>query len=319
MNNLGYCHAIEEWMGIDIPPRAQALRVFFNEMHRILDHCVCLGPGLVDLGALTNLWYLFNIRELGYELIENACGSRLTTSYLRVGGLTRDVPSDFYKKAKTFLKESPKNLTDVRRLIERNRIFVERTRDIGVVSKEDAMAWGYTGPCARASGINYDVRKVRPYSGYENYEFDVPLGDRGDAHDRYMVRIEEMVQSLRIMQQVLDNLPEGAASTDDPRAFIPPKHETYDNIEALMNHFKLIYEGIRVPKGDWYSFTEAANGELGFYCVSDGSGNPYRVKVRPPCFAICQSIEKIAVGHMIPGPDGDRRKLMNIIAGELDR
>lgn len=318
MNNLGWCHAVEEWMGIKVPPRAQVLRVFFNEMHRILDHCVCLGPGLVDLGALTNLWYLFTIREMGYELIENACGSRLTTSYLRIGGLTRDVPPDFYVKAKRFLKEAPGYVDDVRRLVERNRIFIERTKNIGVVNREDAMAWGYTGPCARASGIPYDVRKARPYHGYENYDFEIPVGENGDSYDRYIVRFEEMKQSLRIMQQALDNLPEGPTDPDDPRVSVPAKHETYNNIEALMNHFKLIYDGIRVPRGEWYSCTEGANGELGFTIVSDGSGRPYRVKVRPPCFAICQSIEKVVIGHMVPDLTAIVGS-MNIIAGELDR
>lgn len=318
MNNLGYCKAIEEWMGIEVPARAQALRVFFNEMHRMMDHCVCLGPGLVDLGALTNLWYLFSAREMGYKLIEDACGSRLTTSFLRVGGLTRDVPPNFVPQARRFLREAPKFVDDVKRLIERNRIFIDRTRDVGKVSKEDAMAYGFTGPCARASGINYDVRKANPYHGYENYEFDIPLGTTGDSYDRYWVRLEEMTQSFRIMKQVLDNLPDGPVAADDARVTMPPKRETYNNIEGLMNHFKLVFDGITVPAGQWYSHSEAANGELGFFCVSDGSGRPYRIKVRPPCFAICQSIEKIVVGSLLPDLTAIVGS-MNIIAGELDR
>jgi NADH-quinone oxidoreductase subunit C/D len=318
MNNLGYCIAVEDWMGIKVPPRGQALRVFLNEMHRIMDHCTCLGPGLVDLGALTNMWYTFTPRELGYKLIEEACGSRLTTSYLRIGGLTRDVPATFVNRAKDFLREAPKYLDDVRGLVARNRIFIERTRNVGVVSREDAMAWGFTGPCARASGVNYDIRKVRPYSGYQNYDFEVPLGSNGDVYDRYLVRLEEVKQSFRIMQQVIDHLPEGPVTADDPRAVLPPKHETYHSIEGLMNHFKLVFDGIQVPAGEWYSFTEAANGELGFFVVSDGGGKPYRIKVRPPCFAICQAIEKLVVGHMV----ADLTAIvgsMNIIAGELDR
>jgi NADH-quinone oxidoreductase subunit C/D len=317
-NNLGYCIAVEDWMGIKVPPRGQALRVFLNEMHRIMDHCTCLGPGLVDLGALTNMWYTFTAREFGYNVIETLCGSRLLTSYLRIGGLTRDVPSNFVPKAREFLATAPRYLDDVRRLVEKNRIFIERTKNIGVVSYEDAMAWGFTGPCARASGVNYDVRKVRPYSGYENYDFEIPLGTRGDVYDRYLVRLEEVRQSFRIMQQVLDNLPDGPVIADDPRAVLPPKRETYRNIEGLMNHFKLIFDGIQVPAGEWYSFTEAANGELGFFIVSDGGGKPYRIKVRPPCFAICQAIEKMVVGHMVPDLTAIIGSL-NIVAGELDR
>ncbi len=318
MNNLGYCTAIEDWMGIKVPPRGQALRVFFNEMHRIMDHCTCLGPGLVDLGALTNMWYTFTPRELGYRLIEEACGSRLTTSYLRIGGLTRDVPSTFVTGAREFLSEAPKYLNDVRRLVEKNRIFIERTRYVGVVAREEAMAWGFTGPCARASGINYDVRKVRPYSGYEHYDFEIPLGSNGDVYDRYLVRLEEARQSLRIMSQVLDNLPEGPVTADDTGAVLPPKHETYHSIEGLMNHFKLVFDGIQVPAGEWYSFTEAANGELGFFLVSDGGGKPYRIRVRPPSFAICQAIEKMVVGHMVADLTAIIGSL-NIVAGELDR
>jgi NADH:ubiquinone oxidoreductase subunit D len=264
------------------------------------------------------MWYTFTPRELGYKLIEEACGSRLTTSYLRIGGLTRDVPDTFAALAKEFLREAPKYLDDVRRLVEKNRIFIERTRNVGVVSIEDAMAWGFTGPCARASGVNYDIRKVRPYSGYENYDFEIPLGSNGDVYDRYLVRLEEVKQSFRIMQQVLDNLPDGPVTADDPRAVLPPKHETYHTIEGLMNHFKLIFDGIQVPAGEWYSFTEAANGELGFFVVSDGGGKPYRIKVRAPCFAICQAIEKMVVGYMV----ADLTAIigsMNIIAGELDR
>jgi len=318
MNNLGYCNAVEEWMGIEVPPRAQALRVFFNEMHRIMDHCVCIGPGLVDLGALTNLWYLFTAREKMYELIERVCGSRLTTSFLRIGGLTRDVAPDFVRTAREMIDYSRPFIDDVRHLIEHNRIFIDRTRNIGNVSYEDAMAWGYTGPNARASGVKYDVRKARPYHGYQNYEFDIPLGTNGDSYDRYMVRFEEVIQSYRIMSQVLDNLPGGPIAADDPRVTLPPKNQTYNNIEALMNHFKLTFDGIQVPEGEWYSFTEAANGELGFFCVSDGGGRPYRIKVRPPCFAACQSIEKICVGYMVPDLTAIVGS-MNIIAGELDR
>ncbi len=318
MNNLGWCKAIEDWMGIEVPARAQAIRVFFNEMHRIMDHCVCLGPGLVDLGALTNLWYLFTVREMAYTMIEHACGSRLTTSYLRIGGVAFDLHKTFWKEAGEFLTKGPKFIDDVRRLIERNRIFIERTRDVGAVSKEDAIAWGWTGPCARASGVNYDVRKARPYHGYDQLDFDIPVAENGDSYDRYWVRLEEITQSFRIMRQVLDHLPEGPIMTHDRRVALPPKKETYGNIESLMNHFKLVFEGIQVPRGEWYSYTEGANGELGFFCVSDGGGNPYRVKVRPPCFAVAQAIEHIVVGHMVPDLTAIIGSL-NIIAGELDR
>lgn len=318
MNNLGYCLAIEEWMGIQVPPRGQAIRVFFNEMHRIMDHCTCLGPGLVDLGALTNLWYTFTVRELAYKLIEKVCGSRLTTTFLRIGGITRDVDDDFVENGRGFLREAPRYMDDVRRLVEKNRIFIERTRNIASVSREDAMAYGFTGPCGRASGISYDVRKAKPYHGYENYEFDVPLGTNGDCYDRYMVRVEEITQSFRIMKQVLDRFPKGPVSTDDRRVMLPPKRETYNHIEGLINHFKLVMDGIQVPAGEWYSHTEAANGELGFFCISDGGGKPYRIKVRPPCFAMCQAVEKMVIGLMVPDLTAVIGSL-NIVAGELDR
>ncbi len=318
MNNLGYCIAVEEWLNLTVPPRAKAIRVFFNEMHRIMDHCTCLGPGLVDLGALTNLWYLFTVRELAYKLIEEVCGSRLTTTFLRIGGIARDVQPDFKEKAKQFLQDAPKYIDDVRRLIEKNRIFIDRTRDIAKISRDDAIAFSFTGPCGRASGINYDVRKARPYHGYENYDFDVPLGSNGDCYDRYMVRIEEIGQSFRIMKQAIDELPDGPFIIDDPEVVPPLKRDTYSNIEGLINHFKLAIDGIKVPAGEWYSCTESANGELGYFCISDGSGTPYRLKLRPPSFAICQATEKLAVGLMLP----DLTALigsLNIVAGELDR
>ncbi|MCG6961883.1 MAG: NADH-quinone oxidoreductase subunit D [Acidobacteria bacterium] len=318
INGVGYALAVEKMLGVEAPPRAQAVRVILSELSRIMDHAVCLGANLVDLGALTNFWYFFQPREEIYGLLEACAGGRLTVSYARVGGLAHDVPADFEERVRYLLDYIPKFVNDVEKLITTNKIFRDRTEGIGVVSPEDAVAWGWTGPCLRASGVPYDVRKAHPYMGYEQYDFDVPVASTGDTYARYLVRMEEMRQSLRIIRQAIDDLPEGPVITDDHHVALPPKEKVYTEMEALIWHFKLIYEGIHVPKGDAYSFTEGANGELGYYIVSDGSGHPYRLKVRPPCFAIFQAFPHILEGHMVPDAIAILGSL-NIIAGELDR
>ncbi|MFH1538115.1 MAG: NADH-quinone oxidoreductase subunit D, partial [bacterium] len=243
---------------------------------------------------------------------------RLTNNYVRIGGVAQDLYDGFEDHVRYCLKVLRQNVRDVLGLVKRNRIFLDRSRGVGVISREEALHHGWTGPCLRASGVEYDVRKAHPYSGYENFDFDVPTHTGGDVYSRYLVRMEEMRQSLRIIRQAVDTLPAGPVMVDDKSVALPPKHDVYSNIEALMNHFKLIMHGILPPKGEVYSCIEGANGELGFYIVSDGTKNPYRVKVRPPCFAILQAMEKIIEGHMVADLFSALGSL-NIIAGELDR
>lgn len=318
MNNVGYCMAVEKLLGITIPKRAEVIRVILSEFSRIMDHVVAIAASIVDLGGITNFWYFYRPREEIYELLEECSGARLTVNYARIGGLANDVPADFVSHCKSILKRLPKYWNDVDRLNTKNPIFQKRTRGIGLMSAEDAIAWGWTGPCLRASGVAYDVRKAYPYYDYDKYDFLIPTGKNGDTFDRYWVRMQEIIQSERIIEQALEALPSGPVMTDDKRIALPPKEEVYTNIEALMNHFKLIMEGIQVPKGEVYSFTEAANGELGFYIVSQGGGKPYRIKVRPPCFAIFQAFDEMLKGVMVSDVIAILGSL-NIIAGELDR
>jgi NADH-quinone oxidoreductase subunit C/D len=318
INGVGFALGVEHMLGIEAPPRAQVVRLILSEFSRLMDHAVCLGAYLVDVGALTNFWYFFQPREEIYGLLESCAGGRLTISYARVGGLAADVPADFERQVRYLLDYIPKFVDDVETLITTNRIFRQRTEGVGAISAEEAIAWGWTGPCLRATGVPYDVRRARPYLGYEDYEFDVPVATTGDCYARYLVRIEEMRQSLRIIRQAIDKLPDGPVITDNHHAALPPKSKVYTEMEALIWHFKLIYEGIHVPKGDAYTATEGANGELGYYLVSDGGGHPYRVKVRPPCFPIMQTYPHLLEGHMVADSIAILSSF-NIIAGELDR
>jgi len=318
MNGVGYALAAEHMLGVEAPPRAQVVRVILSELSRVMDHCVCLGANLVDLGALTNFWYFFQPREEIYGLLEACAGGRLTVSYARIGGLAHDVPADFVERVRFLLGYIPKFIDDVDKLVTRNRIFRDRTEGVGVISGEEALAWGWTGPCLRASGVPYDVRRAWPYMGYQDYDFEVPVATTGDTYARYLVRMEEMRQSLRIVEQALERLPDGPVITDNHHVALPPKSKVYSEMESLIWHFKLIYEGIKIPAGDGYFFTEGANGELGYYLVSDGGGKPYRIKVRPPCFAVFQTYPHMLVGHMVADSIAIMGSL-NIIAGELDR
>lgn len=318
MNNVGYTLAVEKLIGITAPPRAQCIRVIISELSRIMDHAVCLGTNLVDLGALTNFWYFFNVREMMYVWVEALTGARLTNTYTRIGGVARDLPEGFDKGVRQCLKDLDRAMKDVLGLLRKNRIFLERTRDVGVISREDAIAYGFTGPCLRATGESYDVRKAHPYMGYDDLDFDVPVGVIGDSFDRMMVRFEEIWQSKRLVEQALDRLPDGPIMHPDGHTALPPKHEVYNSIEGLIRHFELIMFGVKPPPGEVYGYTEAANGELGFYIVSDGSGKPYRIKVRPPCFAIYQAYPHLIKGGMIADAVAVLGNL-NIVAGELDR
>jgi len=318
LNNSIYAMSVEKLLGVVATPRCQAIRVIVSELSRIIDHLVCVCANLVDVGALTNYWYLYNVRESIYESLEKLCGSRLTTNYARIGGMSHDLYDGFASEIRHKMDELLKGHSDVMKLVARNRIFLDRTVGVGVISQADALSFGYTGPCLRATGLAYDLRKHAPYSGYEQYEFDIPTGKDGDTHDRIMVRMAEMIQSRSIVLQALDNLPDGPLNVEDHGVVLPPKDHVYESIEGAMNQFKLVYEGIQVPAGEGYGFGEGANGELGFFCISDGSGFPYRVKVRPPCFPIFASYVSLVEGGMIPDAIATLGSL-NIIAGELDR
>ncbi len=318
MNGHGWALAVEKLLGVPAPPRAEAIRVILSEFSRIMDHFVCIGTNVVDLGAITPFFVLFRAREDIYDLLEACCGARLTVSYVRIGGLSQDVPEDFEARCRKLI-ESIRDVTDqADNLLTKNAIFINRFRDIGALSADDALSYGWVGPCLRGSGVAYDVRKDHPYSGYEQYDFDVPVGTVGDCYDRYLVRMEEIRQSVRIIEQALAKLPKGPVIVSDKRVALPPKSEVYSNIEALMNHFKLVYEGILPPVGEVYGYTEGANGELGYYIVSDGRKFPWRVKVRPPCYNIYQAYPQMIKGGLLADAVAIIGGL-NVIAGELDR
>ena len=318
INNVGYCMTVEKLLGIEAPPRAQHIRLMLSEFMRIADHLVCIGTNLVDMGALTNFWYLFQPREEIYGLVEACCGARLLPSYTRIGGLAVDVPENFLEMAQTLVNKLPQYINDVDKLVSRNKIFLDRVTGVGAISTEDAINYGFTGPCLRACGVPFDVRKASPYLGYETYDFDIPIAEGGDTLARYLVRMEEMRQSLRILQQAIDRgLPEGPVIVDDPYIAAPPKEKVYNEMESLIYHFKLIMHGIQPPVGETYFQVEGGNGELGFHIVSDGTKNPYRVRVRPPCFAIYQAFRQMIKGQSIADAVAALGSL-NIIAGELD-
>lgn len=318
VNNVGYCKAVERMLGVSITPRTEVIRVIICEVQRIMDHMICCGANLVDIGALTNFWYFFNAREKLNTVLEALTGARLTYSYVRVGGLAWDLPAGWQENVQTTMKDIPQAIRDVTGLVKRNRIFIDRARDVGAISAEYAVSYGFTGPCLRASGVDHDLRKKRPYYRYDEFDFDVPLGDHGDAYDRIFVRIEEMWQSLRIIEQALKILPDGPINIDDKNIMLPPKDDVHNSMEALINHFKLIIEGIKVPPGEVYDAIETPNGELGFYIISDGGSHPYRIKCRPPCFYTMDALKKLVEGAMVADIVAILGGL-NVIAGELDR
>jgi NADH-quinone oxidoreductase subunit D len=320
MNNVGYAMAVEKLCGIEITERCQYIRVLICELSRIIDHMVCIGTNMVDIGALTNFWYFWKPREEVYRhLIEPLTGIRLTTAYTRIGGLMWDLPDGWVEKCRDICRDViVPAIADVNALLTKNRIFIERTMGVGAITPKEAIARGFTGPCLRAAGVPLDLRKDETYLVYDRFDFDVPIGEEGDTCDRYMVRMEEMRQSLRIIDQALDQLPEGPVNVDDPRFILPAKKDVYESIEGLMNHFKHVMDGVQVPAGEVYSATEAANGELGYYIVSKGGGGPYKIKVRPPCFPLFQGMPHLCEGGMIADLIAVLGSI-NIIAGELDR
>ncbi len=318
MNGVTYAMAVEKMFGVEIPKRAQYIRVILSELSRIADHLVCIGTNLVDLGAITNFWYAFRPREEIYDLIEACCGGRLTVSYVRIGGVAKDLPDGFVEKARGVLASIRKYVDELEKMNRHSRIFKARTLGVNAISAEDALDWGFTGPVLRAAGVPYDIRKWFPNYDYDQFEFEIPIGENGDIYDRYLVRMEEIRQSIRIIQQAMANLPEGRVQIDDRRISLPPKQGVYTNIEDLMNHFELIQDGIRPPMGEVYSYWEAANGELGFYLVSDGDRTPYRLRCRGACFYIFQAFNHMIKGGYISDAIAALGSL-NIVAGELEK
>jgi len=318
INNVGFALAVERLLGIDTTERCKYVRLIMSEVSRITDHMTCLGAGAMEMGAQTVLFYMMEAREFLYDLIEAVTGARVTVTWCRVGGVTHDLPADFTDRIKSSFARLDQVLADCDKLLSRNRIFIDRMAGIGKLSKQEAISYGLSGPLLRAAGVSYDVRKAHPYLVYDRMEFEVPTGDRGDNYDRFNVRFQEMYQSKRIIEQALATLPEGPVMITDPGVVLPEKQKVYNSIEGLMNHFKLIMEGIHVRAGEVYQAVEAANGELGFYIVSDGSGRPYRVRVRPPCFLGMGALNKMLIGHMIPDII-TTFDMINMVGGECDR
>src|SRR5574344_820603 len=318
LNNIGWAKAIEDMMKIEITPRAKMIRVVIGELSRIIDHFVCNAANMVDLGGLTSLWYLFGARDQAYDLLSKLTGARLTNTYTRIGGLEFDLYDGFAEDLEEVLKTAEKSIDDVLSLIAHNRIYQDRTQDVGVIKPDFALANGISGPNLRAAGVAHDLRKDKPYYGYENFDFDVVIGSHGDVYDRMMCRFEESIQSIKIIRQAMKNMPEGAINVYAPNLVLPNKKDVYGNIEGLMNQFKLTFEGTLVPKGEYYSSTEATNGELGFFIISDGSGRPYKVKCRPPFFYSLAAYSKIVEGTMLADAVITMASL-NFIAGEFDR
>jgi NADH-quinone oxidoreductase subunit C/D len=319
INNVGYCRVVERMLGIEAPPRAVWARTILSEFSRIMDHCVCNSTTLVDTGGITAFWYMFQPREEIYGLLEACFGARLTISGCRIGGLLADLPPDFIARARRLVEIIPGFLGDMEKLVDHNRIWLDRSVGIAAISGEDAVDWGWTGPCLRASGVAYDVRKAFPYDLYDTVDWEVPVFHGGDVYDRYRVRNAEIRQSLRIIEQLLDRgMPEGPYIVDDPHVALPPKEKAYNQMEAMIYHFKLIMDGVQVPAGERYGMVEGGNGELGFYCVSDGGPKPYRVRVRPPCFPIFSTFNDLVRGHTVSDAVISLGGL-NVIAGELER
>lgn len=317
-NNVGWVLAVETALGIDVPDRCKWIRMIVCEISRITDHLTAIGAGALELGGFTPFLYCIQAREELWDVIEELTGARMTTTYTRVGGLRHDLYDAFPERYRQTKAQVLKLLTDTDALLTRNRIFYDRMADVGVISKEMAIELGFSGPCLRSTGVDYDVRTYAPYLHYDKVDFDVPVGSKGDNYDRYLVRLNEIQQSFRIIDQCLQLIEPGPVSVDDWNIVLPPKEQVYNTIEAMIAHFKIIMEGVKVPAGEVYGYIEAGNGELGYYIVSDGSGRPWRVKCRPPCFAIMQGLKPMIVGGFLADivPTFDT---INMIGGEIDR
>jgi len=318
MNNIGYALAVEKLCDLEVTERCKYIRVVTNELARISDHYTNIAAAALELGALTAFIYFVEARELVWDLLEKVCGARLTSNYIRVGGLMCDLPSGFNDDLEATYPKLDRLFDDVDKLLTKNRIFLDRMRDTGAISKEEAISWGFTGPCLRACGIDYDIRKKQPYLVYDRLDFDIPLGTTGDNFDRYLVRMEEIKQSLKIIKQAMKDMPEGPINIDNPYLRIPSKQDVYSQMEEMIAHFKVVIDGVKPPVGEVYYATEAANGELGFYIVSDGSGKPWKCRVRPPCFTMTGALPELCKGGMLADivPTFD---MLNMIGGECDR
>ncbi len=320
INNMGYHMAVEKLLNVEIPKRVQYMRVIVMELARISDHIICNSVISVDSGALSGFVYMFQFRELIYEIYEEICGARLTTNMGRIGGFERNWPKTAWEKIDKFLHEFPVQLDEFESLLIRNRIFMDRTINVGPISAERALNYGFTGPNLRAAGVDYDVRAMNPYSSYEDFEFTIPVGTNGDTYDRFVVRQEEMRQSLSIIRQALTKLktlPDTVYHAEVPDVFLPPKELVYNQMEALIYHFKIVMGEVPVPVGEIYHAVEGGNGELGFYLVSDGGRTPYRLHFRRPCFIYYQAYPEMIKGAMLSDAILTLSSL-NVIAGELD-
>ncbi len=317
-NNVAYTCAVEKLMDMEVPQRAQTIRVLCCELARISAHLLGLGAYTMDCGAMTVFLYTFEEREKLYNLIELLTGARFTTSYTRIGGLARDLPEGFEAGLKAFCDQFPARLDEVDKLLTRNPIFLDRTRDVGIITKADAVDFGLTGPNLRGSGVDFDLRKKKPYLGYEQYEFEVPLGSVGDCYDRYLVRMEEMRQSVRIIEQALARITPGPVMVDDPKNVLPRKDEVLTKMEELIQHFMVATQGPRVPEGEIYFAAENPKGELGFYINSKGGGAPHRLKIRAPSFVNLGILPKILPGHTVSDVVAILGSL-DFVMGECDR
>ena len=318
MNNIAFCRAVENMFQVEIPERCKVLRVIVNELSRINDHFVCVAAAFQDLGGTTPFMYAFNPREEIMCIWEKLTGARLTNSFARIGGLSRDSYAGFEQDVLAALNSTEKALKDLHACLDRNRIFLDRTVGIGKISAEKAISYGWTGPCLRASGVASDLRKDEPYYDYETYDWEVVVGTQGDCNDRLQVRLAEIEESVKIVRQALKRLAPGPVDIVDPRIRVPSHKLAYQDMEGLIGRFKSVYEGIRVPEGEYYCGSECANGELGFTIISDGSGHPYRIKVRPPCLTQFAAFHELVEGGLLADSMAVLSGL-NIIAGELDR
>lgn len=319
INNVGFALACEKLLGVTVPERCQWYRMALSELARISDHLTCTAAMLMELGAFTPYLWLIRARDMVWDVFEEECGARLTHSFGRVGGMAYPPTAHFKEHSRRVVEHVRDLLPQVEGLVVENRIFLERVQNVGVMAAEDAISLGWTGPCLRASGVPYDVRKAHPYLRYDEVEFEVPVGTVGDCFDRFMVRVAELRQSVRLVEQSVARLADhGPICIDDPRVMLPPKDEVYTTIEGTIQHFKIVMEGLKLPPGEVYSYTEGGNGELGFYLVSDGTGTPYRVRIRPPCFFTTAGLEAIVTGEMMADVVPCFGSL-NMIGGECDR
>lgn len=318
INNVGWALTIEKLMGIRVPKRCEYVRVILSEISRICDHLTCLGASGMELGAFTIMLYMMQAREVLWDLLEAVTGARVTVSWARIGGAAGDLTHDFPEKMNSAFSVVREHLDNCDRLLTRNRVFMDRMCNVGTMTAEEAIDFAFTGPLLRASGVSYDVRKALPYSSYEDFDFTVPLGTKGDNYDRFIVRFQEMEQSMKICEQAVKNLPDGPINVDDPRIVLAPKAEVYSSIEGMIDHFELVINGPRPPEGDVYQAVEGGNGEVGFYVVSDGSGQPYKAYCRGPSFIHMGAMRKMLLGANIADIVATFG-MINMIGGECDR